>query len=185
MPGDLGGVVACEVAHVERGPQRLLGAGQGRVQREMLARLLLASLDLGVGTGVRAAQRAKRQPVQVLEQLALPGVPHLGAGAADVGHREEVERGEPTRRAHEPGEGTDHFRVRQVFLLGDAAHRQMLAHQEFHQPRVFQPDAVRPAEAARLVGPELGMVAATALGDVVEQRRDVKDPRGVELRGQL
>jgi hypothetical protein len=129
------GVVAREVAHLQRLPQRLSVPGSAECSaRFCRASCLRASISAS-RLGLRAAQRAQRQPVQVFQQLALPGVPHLGAGAADVGHGQQVQRGQPALGAHLGGEGGDHVGVGQVFLLRDAAHRQVVAHQELDQLR--------------------------------------------------
>ncbi|MCY1509605.1 hypothetical protein D9M68_439570 [compost metagenome] len=87
MPGDLGGVVAHEVADVERVPQRLVRLEALGVQGQQHQRLALAGLDLGVRVGHAPAQGAQGEAIQVFEQLALPGIPHARRGAADVGHR--------------------------------------------------------------------------------------------------
>ena len=78
--------------------------GRQREQVQQLPRLLLARLDLGVQVRPGAAERAQGQAVEVLQQLALPGVPDLRAGAADVGHRQQVERGQAALAADRAGE---------------------------------------------------------------------------------
>ena len=150
-----------------------------------MARVELAGLDLGVHVRPRTAQRAQRQPVQVFEQLALPRIPHLRAGAADVGHRQQVQRGQAPLAAHQRGEGLDHIGVGEVFLLRDARHRQVALDQEFDQCRIFAVNAVVAAEAPRFHRAQVGVVAATALGHVVEQRRDVQHVRLVPLQREL
>ena len=96
MPGDLAGIVAHEVAHVQRVPELAVRVMRQRVQAQLHQGFALARLDLGVRVGRTAAQHAHRRPVQVFQQLAFPGIPHLGAGAADVGHGKQVQRREVT-----------------------------------------------------------------------------------------
>ncbi len=176
MPGDVGGLVAHEVAHVQCVPQllvRLEGQGAQGQQHQGLA---LARLDHGLCVGCPAAQHAQRGAVQVFEQLALPGIPHLGAGAPDVGHGEQVQGREVALVAHALGEGGDHVGVRQVLLLRHVAHGEVLAHQELDELGVFARHAVLAAEAPRLHGADLRMVAAAPLADVVEQRGHEQHP---------
>ena len=62
VPGDLAGVVAQEVADVERAPTAALVCLDGSAYRlQLRQRLALARLDLGVAVRARAAQRAQRQ----------------------------------------------------------------------------------------------------------------------------
>ena len=61
----------------------------------------------------------------------------------------------------------------------------MLAHQEFDHAGVVARNAVLAAELPYAGGAELGVVAATSLGNVVEQRCHVQDPRLVPAGGQL
>ena len=142
-------------------------------------------LDLGIEVRPGAAERAQREPVEVLKELSLPRVPDLGAGAAHVGDRQQVERGQAALAAHHGGEISDHVGVGQVLLLRDARHRQVLGDEPFDQRGILAGDAVVAAEAPRLAHAELGVVAAAALGDVVEERGDVEHPGPVERRREL
>jgi hypothetical protein len=83
--------------------------------------------------------------------------------------------------AHAPGEGGDDLGVAQVFFLRHARHLQVFAHEEHGQLGVFGADAVRLAELAGFDGAQLGVIAAAALGDVVEQRREDEHPRRIEV----
>jgi hypothetical protein len=108
LPGDVGGVVAQEVGHVELLPQRFVGVGRQAVQAQRGQRLVLAVLQFAVGRMRLAAQHAQGHAVQVFEQLGLPGVPHLGAGAADVGHRQQVQRGQVAFVLDQAAKAGDH-----------------------------------------------------------------------------
>ncbi len=103
----------------------------------------------------RAAQHAQRDVVQVFQQLALPRVPYLGAGAADVGHGQQVERGQVAFAADHAGKGVDHVGIGQVLLLRHVAHGQVVLDQPADQVGVFARNAVLLAEAARIHGAKL------------------------------
>ncbi len=133
----------------------------------------------------RAAERGEGDPVEVLEQLALPCVPDLGARAADVGDGQQIERGEPSLVAHEARETLDDLRVTHVLLLRDLAHRQVMLDQPDDQLRVLVVDFVIAAEAPRVGHAERRVVAAAALRDIVEQRGDIEHPGPLEARDQL
>jgi hypothetical protein len=62
--------------------------------------------------------------VQVF-QLRLPGIPHFGAGAAIVGHGEQVHSAVTTPTADLSAKALI-TSVAQISLLGDPAHAQML-----------------------------------------------------------
>jgi hypothetical protein len=185
MPGDLAGVVAREIAQLQGLPQGLFGARQRAVQRQDLTRLLPPRLEVGIQVGPRAAQCAQRQAVQVFQQFALPGIPHLGAGAADVGHRQQVKRGQAAHVAHLGREGAYHVGVGQVFLLCHRAHGQVMLDQELDQRAVVAADPMVAAEAAHLARAQQAVVATAALGHVVEQRGHVQQPGLVPVGRQL
>ena len=100
VPRDLVGGVALEVGRVEVPPQLVLGALGDGIEPQQAARVGLPGGEtvLQRARCVHAGQHAARGVEQVLEQLRLPGVPHLGARAANVGDREEVERDEAPLR---------------------------------------------------------------------------------------
>jgi hypothetical protein len=185
VPCDVAGVVAREVAQLQRFPQGLFGAGGQKQQVQCMARFELARFDFGVHVGPCTTERAQRQAVQVFEQFALPRVPDLRAGAANVGHRQQVQRREITFVADLLGERLDHVGLGQVFFLRDARHGQVLLDQELDQLRVFAIDTMVAAKTPRFLGPEFGMVAAATLGHVMEQCGNVQHPGFVEGRRQL
>ncbi|EKD98583.1 MAG: hypothetical protein ACD_23C00356G0001 [uncultured bacterium] len=155
MPGNIGCLVAHEIAHVECRPQRLVCLeGQG-VECQQYQRLALARLDFGGCVGGPATQCAQGGVVQVLQQLAFPGVPHLGAGAANVCHREQVHGREVALIAHAAGKGGNHVRIAQVLLLRHRAHGEVLAYQELDEPGVFAVHAMLSAKAPHFHGADL------------------------------
>ena len=65
------------------------------------------------------------------------------------------------------------------------AHRQVLAHEKLDELAVLRVDVVLPAEQADLARTQFGVVAAAALGDVMEERSDVQHVGLVPSGGQL
>ena len=185
VPGDFVGLVAHEVADIEPFPQRFVGLMGHGVQRHDGHGFALARLDQRRRIGRAPAQRPQRVAVQVFEQLAFPGVPHLGTGAPDVGHRQQIQGGEVAFVADALGKGVDHVRIAEILFLCHAAHGQVFGHQKLDQLGVFLADAVLAAEHPDVVRTELGVVAPTPFGDVVEQGGHVEDPGLVPASGQL
>ncbi len=101
VPGDFTGVMAQEVGRVELRPQLLVNTLGQRVQFELLQGQLLTTLQPAAGRIGVASQEPPRRPVQVLEQLALPCVPHFRAGAADVSDGQHIQGIEPPLVAHQ------------------------------------------------------------------------------------
>jgi len=54
---------------------------------------------------------------QIFQQLRLPAVPDLGAGAADVGVRQQVERRQAPLILHQCSKAADHVGVGEIALL--------------------------------------------------------------------
>src|SRR4029079_18660151 len=115
-----------------------------------------------------------RRPVEVFEEAPLPGVPDLGAGAADVGDGEQVEGGKVTLAAYAPGERPDHFGIGDVLLLRRRGHHEVVFDQPRDKARILGCKTVLAAEAQGVHGAELGVVAPEPLGDIVEQRCEIE-----------
>jgi hypothetical protein len=141
------------------------------------------SIEHQAGLRRFAGERALGRLVEVLQQLALPGIPDLGAGAANVGHRQQVQGGEPLLSADDLGEARDDLGIGQFLLLRDRGHRQVVLDQEDDQRGVFMRAGRRPGKNASTL-PSTEWCAA-ALGDVVEQRCDVQPPGTLETGHQL
>ena len=152
MPGNVRWVVAHEVAHVQRVPQRFLRlVGLGR-KSQLHQCIALACLYQRLRIGRAATQYVHGVVKQVFQQFALPGVPYLGAGAPNVGHRQQVQGGQLALIAHTLGEGANDVGVRRVLFLRNGAHLQVLAHQKFHQFSVFAGHVVLARKALDLNG---------------------------------
>ena len=106
--------------------------------------------------------------VEVAQQLALPAVPELGIGGADISHGQQVQAFEPFPVAHLFGESAHHFWILDILLLCRDRHQQVVLHQPGHHFDVG-PGAAQAAQvAAGIAGAQLRVVPAAALGDIVE-----------------
>ena len=76
--------------------------------------------------------------------------------------------------AHLLGEVGDHVGVVDIAALGGDRHQQMVAHQPGDQSALVAIQPVQLAELQRIHGPEFGMIATPALGDVVEEGGDAE-----------
>ena len=120
-----------------------------------------------LGVVQTAPQGAFGLQVELTHQRGAPGVPQRRVGGVDVGHGEHVEIIQMHQVAHGAREFMHHVRVGNVLALGGDAHGQVVAHQPGHQLGVPVGEAVALTEGDGVVGAQLGVVAAAALGDVV------------------
>jgi len=97
----------------------------------------LLALDVLVGLELPALQHVLRRPEEVLEELALPCIPYLRAGAADIGDRKQIQRDQPPLGLDDVSETPDHLGVGQVLLLRDRRHGEMVLDKEYNQIRVL------------------------------------------------
>ncbi len=164
----------------------VFGAFRNRVQAQ-LARGLGAPRFEAVGRALaRAAsvQHALRGVVQVLEQLRLPGIPDPRAGAADVGHRQQVQRRQAPVGSDPGGERRDDGRIGDVLLLRGRRHHQVLLDQPGDELGVLARKLVRAAESPRVGAAQRRMIAAAALGDIVKQSGEIEHFRPREVGDQ-
>ena len=185
VPGQVLRVMAQEVADVQRVPEGLVGIVGDAAFAQQPGSRLAAHVHLRGGTGGMAAEVGQRGPVQVFQQLALPGVPDPGAGAADVGDRKQIQGREPTGGLHPLGELRNHLGVGQIAFLGGHRHGEVLAHQKAQEPLVVARDAVGTAEAQHVALAQLRVVAAAPLGDVMKEGRHDQQPGRLEIAHQL
>ncbi len=115
------------------------------------------------------------------QQLGLPAVPHAGADRRDVDHGQHQQQPQPFRRSNHPRHILNGLRVGQVALEGDRRQQQMLLHQPGHGIgfRSRQPEA-RPQPPGN-AGAQRAVVAAAALGDIVQQHGDIEHPARHQL----
>ena len=161
--------MAHEVAHIQGVPQIFVSLERQGVQREHFERFAFAQFHFGVCIGCTTTQHTRGVAVEVFQQLAFPSIPDLGAGAANIGHGQQIQGREVALVAHAFGEGLNDVGVAQVLLLRDVAHRQMLCHQEFNQFGIFFVELVIAGKLAHLATAELRVIAPTAFGNVMEQ----------------
>ncbi len=125
------------------------------------------------------------QFVEIGEQLALPAVPDSRPDRADVDHGQHQQLAQPLEALHLGNEVEDRLRVGQVALERRSAHQQVMTHQPGDQRGFFLAQAEARAQLLGDFGPEHRVIAATALGDVVQQRGDVERAAAGELRDHL
>ncbi len=161
-------------------PQRILdGVGQPVEAQQSLGFVLFA-LNVLVCLDLPTLQKMLRRAEKVLQELAFPGVPHLGARAADVRDSEEIERDQPPFGPNDTGEAPHDLRIGQVLLLCHRRHGEMVLDEELDELQVFGRKAVLAAETPGLEPAELRVIAPAAFGDVVEYRGDVQQPMALE-----
>ena len=185
VPSDVGGLVAQEVAGLQRIPEQLgTFCGPAPLAQQDLG-LLLACLGQGLALQGLPAEHAQGGMEQVRQQLALPGAPHLGTGAANVGHGQQVQTDQALGRLHAIGKGADDGRIIGVLLLRHGAHAQVFAHQKLDQICIGGGHLVLAGKAAHFNRPHGAVVAPPAFADVVKQGGQVQQPRLGPLAGQL
>ena len=117
MPRDVLRAVPQEVNNVELLPQRIACLIRQTVQPQNAQRFLLAAFEHRGRRDGSAAEQPPRRSKQVLEQLSFPRVPYFRAGAANVGHRQQIQCDQRALVLHARGEALDHGGIGQVLLL--------------------------------------------------------------------
>ncbi len=112
--------------------------------------------------------------IQVAQQLPLPAVPDRRADGADIGDREAEQQAQAFWALHRLGEVHHRLRIGDVALERRGRHQQVPAHQPGDRFGLGGRQAkTRPELLGHLLA-QHRMVAATALGDVVQQHRDIE-----------
>ena len=94
-----------------------------------------------------ADHETSRRPEQVFEQFSFPDIPDFRAGAADVGHGEQVQCDQVTVIRYIVGEGGNDILIGQILGLRGGGKQQVVFDQPYHQLTVFFRQAVLFAEA--------------------------------------
>ena len=81
---------------------------------------------LAVDRGVAAAEHDFRLPVELAQQLRLPGVEDVGADRRDVAKGQNVQKLQALEALHHAGEGLNRARIADVAVLRDDRHVQMM-----------------------------------------------------------
>ncbi len=175
LPRDLLGPMAQEARCRKRGPRALDFGGVRALAHELLERIVPARGDtrLSVRRPFEAgAQRIARRHVEIGEQLILPRVPELRIGAGDVGDRQEIKMIEPLDVLDLHREAMHDVGIGDVLALRGNAHDQVPAHEPRDEVDIGIGEPELGAERARLFLAEHRVIAAPALGDVVEHRSE-------------
>ena len=112
--------------------------------------------------------------VERAQQLALPAVPDAGADGADVGDGQHQQQLQALRALHDVGEVADGLGVADVAAEGDLAHGQVLLDQPGDGLGLGRAQAEARTELAGDARADDGVVLVAALGDVVQEGRDVE-----------
>ena len=118
------------------------------------------------------------------QQQPLPFVPHARPDRADVDDGQDQQQPQPLRALHLGDEILDRLGVGEVALERGRRHQQMMAHQPGDGLGLGRIEPEARAELQRDLGADHAMVAAAALGDVVQQHRDVEHPARRDLAEQ-
>ena len=130
----------------------------------------LGAIDLGEAAG----EHRLGLVVERADELRLPAVPHARPDRLDVGGGQNGEQLHALDRLHHRGEILDRHPVGEIARLRDARHHQVHLDQPGDRLGLRRREAEPRAEAAR--DPRAGdrVVLDAALGDVVQEQRDVE-----------
>ena len=166
-------------------PQALFGVVGHGVEAQQTPRVLAPRLDAvhdrARGRLTRRAQR--RAPWnRSSSSFAFHAFHTLRAGSADVGHGQQIQRGQAPLRADLAREFRDHGGIGEVLLLRRRRHGQVLLHEPSDQLAILRRQAVLRGRSAWRRATQVRMVAAAALRDVVEEAGQVEHLRAVRNR---
>ena len=180
MPDDGVNRILQEVIGAQRHPEQVqLGIVVAFLQQHDACLGLTLGDDFVLLTGLveTAFQCLGGACMQVVEQGGLPRIPTRRIGPAHVGDSQQIQIVEADPGADHVREFLDDLRVVDVLVLCGVRHHEMLAHQPGHQFGIEGREVVPQAERVRVLGAEFRMVAAAALGDVVEQAGKIQQLR--------
>ena len=118
---------------------------------------------------------------QGAQQLPLPFVPHARPDRADVDDRQHQQQPQPFGALHLADEILDRLGVGEVALERRRRQQQVVADEPGDGLRLCRIETEARAQLERDLGAEHAVVAAAALGDVVQQHRDVEHPARRDL----
>ena len=143
----------------------------------------LGAVDLGEAAG----QHRLGLVIERAQELRLPAVPDAGPDRADVGGGQDGEQLHALQRLHHGGEVLDGLAVGQVARLRDRRHHEVLLDQPGDGLGVGRRQPEPRAEPARDARAGDRMVLDPALGDVVQEQRDIEQRAvlGLDLAHQV
>src|SRR5439155_15999251 len=97
---------------------------------------------------------------------------------ANVGHRQNEQPLQPLRRLHPLDKITKRLQVADVELESGTAHQQVPAYQPSDRLGLLTRKSEPRTELERNALADLGVIAATPLGDVVQQHRQIERSAG-------
>ena len=151
---------------------RTAASGQPRKRRG--ERLLRGRDALPAAAGIGARKRRVGLVIERAQELALPAVPDARPDRADVGGGHDQQQAQALGRLDHLGDVAHRLGIVGVALERGSAEQQMMAHQPRHGLHLLGAEAEPwpgPLDQARA---DLGMIAAAALAEVVEQHGDVQ-----------
>ena len=135
--------------------------------------LLVRDLLFAPVPHVPKPQAFARDIVEFAQQLAFPAVPRAGADRADIDCGEDGEMAQPFLALHLADEILDRLGVGQIAFLRDMAHQQVVEHQPGDHFGLALAEPEARTQLFRHFGPKHRVIAAAALGDIVQQGRDI------------
>ena len=127
-----------------------------------------------------AAKQGLGLEIERAQELALPAVPDPRPHRADVGDGEQQQQLQPLRALHQRGEIAHRLRIVEIAALRDLAHGEVVLDQPHRRLglRGVEPEAR--AQLAGDAGAGDRMILVAALGDVVQERRDIERAPAVD-----
>src|SRR5690606_24502683 len=123
VPRNLARLVSKEIRHVQLRPENVATFIWQAVAPDFFHGFLFAAGQYSLRIWLAHSQRFQAKPVQILQQLTLPGIPYLGAGAPYIGDSQKEECSEAAFISHASREFGDHSRVGEVALLCHHGHQ--------------------------------------------------------------
>ena len=145
------------------------------------ARLLRGHPFLAAVAGMAQAQALLGGVIELADQLALPRIPGARPDRADVDDGQQGQLAQALDRLDLLDEVGNRLPVGQVALLRGGREQQVIAHEPGDQLGLVGVEPQPRAQPPRDLGAEHRMVAAAALGDVVQQHRAIERAARADL----
>jgi hypothetical protein len=113
--------------------------------------------------------------IERAQELALPAVPDAGADRLDVADRQHEKHLQPLEALHHRGEIEDGLPIVEVARLGGHRHQEMMLDEPGDILGLQRRQAEARAKPARDTGARDRVILGPALGDIVQEERDIED----------